>query len=253
MFFENKELDKSVPVPLYFQLKELIIEEIKSGKYEVDSVIPTEKEISDRFGISRTTVRQAVMELVSEGWLYRVKSKGTFIARRKIKQDFLETLETFSDQMNRIGMKPGTEVLAFKTVRASEDTSEHLLIKKGDPVFYLFRRRFGDDTPVVTVETYLPFDACEFLQGVDFSTHSLYDEMASNDETKIYRAFRTLEAVAATASDAKYLDVKKGSPIQLCHTVGYNRRDVPLEYSTARYRGDMSSFHINVFSREFKG
>ena len=69
MFLENKELDKTVPIPLYFQLKKLIVDEIKSRKYEVDSLIPTEKELSDQFDISRTTVRQAITELVQEGWL----------------------------------------------------------------------------------------------------------------------------------------------------------------------------------------
>ena len=119
MFLENKELDKRVPIPLYFQLKEMIVDEIKSGKYEVDSLIPTEKEMSERFDISRTTVRQAITELVQEGWLYRVKSKGTFIARQKIRQDFLQRLETFADQMNRIGMEPSTEVLEYKVTKAS--------------------------------------------------------------------------------------------------------------------------------------
>ena len=98
MFLENKQLDKTVPVPLYFQLKALILEEIRSGKYETDSLIPTEKELSEQFDISRTTVRQAVTELVQEGWLYRVKSKGTFIAPKKMTQDFLQKLETFADQ-----------------------------------------------------------------------------------------------------------------------------------------------------------
>ena len=106
MFLENKELDKTVPIPLYFQLKKLIVDEIKSRKYEVDSLIPTEKELSDQFDISRTTVRQAITELVQEGWLYRVKSKGTFIARQKLPQDFLQRLETFSEQMERLGVVP---------------------------------------------------------------------------------------------------------------------------------------------------
>ena len=64
-------IDKTVPIPLYFQLKELVLSEIKEGNYKSGDMIPTEKEISDSFGISRTTVRQAITELVQEGWLYR--------------------------------------------------------------------------------------------------------------------------------------------------------------------------------------
>ena len=80
----RKQLDRSVPIPLYYQLKELILSEIKSGAYRSGDVIPTEKEISAMYELSRTTVRQAVSELVQDGWLYRVKSKGTFVGHPKI-------------------------------------------------------------------------------------------------------------------------------------------------------------------------
>lgn len=247
MFLENKELDKYVPIPLYFQLKELIVQEIKSGKYEVDSLIPTEKEMSEQFDISRTTVRQAITELVQEGWLYRVKSKGTFIARRKIKQDFLQRLETFSEQMNRIGVEPSTEVLDFKIMKATKEVAENLKLQEGDQVIYLFRRRFGNNEPVVTVETYLPFDKCAFIKDCDFEKNSLYNSLAGNEKTRIYSARRFVEAVEATSKDAQYLKIKKGAPVQLFHTVGSNSEGIPLEYSIARYRGDMSSFQLNVY------
>lgn len=247
MFLENKELDKRVPIPLYFQLKELIVAEIKSGQYPVDSLIPTEKELSEQFDISRTTVRQAVTELVQEGWLYRVKSKGTFIARQKIKQDFLQRLETFQEQMERIGLEPSTEVLDFKFIKASKEVSENLQIEEGEQVIYLFRRRFGNGEPVVTVETYLPFGKCAFIKDQDFERVSLYDVLSAREETRIFSAKRLVEAVEANNSDVQYLHVRKGSPIQLVHTVSVNKADVALEYSIARYRGDASSFQLYVY------
>lgn len=247
MFLENKQLDKNVPIPLYFQLKEMLVEEIKSGKYEVDSLIPTEKEMSEQFGISRTTVRQAITELVQEGWLYRVKSKGTFIARQKIKQDFLQRLETFAEQMNRIGVTPSTEVLDFKTTKATKEVAEHLQLQEGDKVIYLFRRRFGDNEPILTVETYLPYEKCSFLVDCEFEKTSLYDSLSTHEETRIYSATRYIEAVEATAKDSQYLHIKKGAPVQLSYTEGFTEDHVPLEYSIARYRGDMSSFKISVY------
>ncbi len=246
MFLENKELDKTVPIPLYFQLKELIVEEIKSGEFEVDSLIPTEKELSEQFDISRTTVRQAITELVQEGWLYRVKSKGTFIARQKIRQDFLTRLETFYEQMNRIGMSPSTQVLDFRETKADLEVSENLDIPEGSKVFYLLRRRDGDGDPVVIVETYLPYDKCSFIAGNDYEKMSLYDSLDVDPDTKITSAKRFVEAAAASSEDAKILNTKKGSPILLIHTVGFNRDQIPLEYSIARYRGDVSGFQINV-------
>lgn len=248
MFLKNKELDKTVPIPLYFQLKELIITEIKSGKYEVDSLIPTEKELSEQFDISRTTVRQAITELVQEGWLYRVKSKGTFIARQKLPQDFLQRLETFGDQMKRLNIVPSTKVISFKIEIATGEVAQCLNIEEGSKVIYLFRHRFGNNEPIVTVFTYLPYEKCAFLMQHDFEKESLYDCLAMHKDTTVYGAKRTVEAVEATSEDARYLGIRKGSPIQLVHTVSFSDNDIPLEYSIARYRGDMSKFQITVYA-----
>lgn len=246
MFLENRELDKNIPIPLYYQLKEMILEDIKSGQYPVDSLIPTEKEISEKFNISRTTVRQAITELVQEGWLYRIKSKGTFIARQKIQQDFLQRLETYPEQIRRIGMEPSTEVLELKAMAAPKTVAEELEISEGEKVIYLFRRRFGDNEPVVTVETYLSYDQCKFLMDVDLEKNSLYDVLSTREDTRIYSARRIVEAVEATKRDVQYLNVRKGSPIQMTYSVGLNRDQKPVEYSVARYRGDMSSFRVIV-------
>ncbi|MDO4549606.1 MAG: GntR family transcriptional regulator, partial [Clostridia bacterium] len=134
---EGYRLDKSVPIPLYFQLKSMLLDEIKSGQYAVGALIPTEKELSEMFLISRTTVRQAISELVQEGWLYRVKSKGTFVARRKIQQDFIKRLETFNEQIERTGCKPSTFLLALETVELPDDIAQKLELKSGNKGIYL--------------------------------------------------------------------------------------------------------------------
>lgn len=247
MFLENCKLNKDVPIPLYFQLKELIMDEIKSNKYDVDTLIPTEKQLSEQFDISRTTVRQAISELVQQGWLYRVKSKGTFIARQKMQQDFLQRLETFAEQMKRIGMEPSTEVVKLEVEIASKDVAENLQINEGEKVICMLRRRFGDKQPVVTALTYLPYEKCSFILDHDLEKKSLYDIMSAHEETKVCSARRFVEAVEATTKDAQYLNVRKGSPIQMFRTVGYNKDGVPMEYSIARYRGDMSSFQLYVY------
>lgn len=240
------KLDKRVPIPLYFQLKTMLLEEIKSGHYEVDALIPTEKELSEMFQISRTTVRQAISELVQEGWLYRVKSKGTFVARIKLKQDFIKRLETFDEQIARTGCKPSTQLLTFEKVRLSEQVAAHFNIPAGGEYIYLARRRFADADPIVTVETWLPYELCSFILNRDFERESLYNALATRDATRICRVTRVLEAVAAVGKDVEYLNIARGKPIQLSTTVGYNRNDQPIEYSIARYRGDRNRFEVDL-------
>ena len=248
MLLDNVKLNKSVPIPLYFQLKELILSEIKNGNYTYGSLIPTENELSDAFEISRTTVRQAITELVQEGWLYRIKSKGTFVSKPKINQDFIKKLESYNEQMVRLGMTPSTEVLELSIQKATETIAKALCISEKDKVIFLNRKRFTDGDPIVTIKTYLPYDKCFFLMDYDFTKESLYDILsAKGDEFRIFQIQRVIEAVEATTTDVINLNTQSGKPIQHFTSTGYTAYGVPLEYSLARYRGDRNSFEITVF------
>jgi GntR family transcriptional regulator len=242
----DRALDRDVPIPLYFQLKQILLSGIKSGAYPVDAAIPTEKELSELFGISRTTVRQAVTELRHEGWLYSVKSKGTFVKAAKIKQDFIKRLESFNEQIARAGGVPSTEVLALKIERATARDAEQFDIPEGEKMVLLWRRRFADGEPIVTVRTLLPIDRCGFVLERDFRRESLYDVLSGRPESRVHRVTRVLEAVAADAEDARLLDIPAGAPVQFSKTIGLNAAGQGVEYSLARYRGDRNRFEVEL-------
>ena len=243
---EVGKLDKSTPVPLYYQLKQILLEAIKHGDYPVDSLIPTEKELSEMFQISRTTVRQAITEMVKEGWLYRVASKGTFVARLKIQQDFIKKLETFNEQMERAGFKPRTELLKMDIVEMPHQVQDTFHVVNPGKYVYLYRRRFADDEPIVTVETWLPYEQCGFVMTHNFTVESLYKVLSQNEQTRVCHVNRVLEAVAADSKDVETLNVRRGKPIQFSATIGYNRAEEPVEYSLARYRGDRNRFEVDL-------
>ncbi|MEF9916721.1 MAG: GntR family transcriptional regulator [Lachnospiraceae bacterium] len=239
-------INKSVPIPLYFQLKELILSEIKNGNYKTGSLIPTEKEFSDSFQISRTTVRQAITELVQEGWLYRVKSKGTYVSQPKITQDYIKKVESFNDQMYRSGLTPSTEVLELKTLKADDTIAKNLRLQEKDLVIFLHRKRSANGEPIVTSKTYLPFKECSFILEHDLRTEQLYTILSNKEETRIFRIERIVEAVEAKTADVKLLGMKRGKPIQHFTSVGYSVFDKPIEYTLSRYRGDRNSFEVTV-------
>lgn len=247
MLTNASQIDKTTPIPLYFQLKKIILQEIKNGTYPVGGLIPTEKELSDTFQISRTTVRQAITELVQEGWLYRIKSKGTYVSQPKISQDFIKKLESFNDQIIRAGMTPSTEILKLEVIKSSGKVISSLNLKDTASVIYLHRKRLADNEPIVTIETYLPYDACSFILSRDLENERLYSILEEHKETCIFRVRRIVEAVEANASDKKHLDIPIGKPVQHFTSIGYNAYGKPIEYSLARYRGDRNSFEITVF------
>ena len=239
-------IDKTIPIPLYFQLKQLLLSQIKDGTYPPGSMIPTENELVEMYSISRTTVRQAISELAQEGRLNRVKSKGTFVTDPKINQSFLSKIESFNVQIEREGHVPSTQVLSLSIKKADELIASHLKIAVSDNVIHLQRRRFADDIPIVTIDTYLPDSVCHHLLKVDFSVQSLYSELGSSDKTRIVRIHRHIEAVSATKQDAKQLDITQKSPVLQTFSTGYNIYNEAIEFSIAHYRGDRSSFDIDV-------
>ena len=243
---QSNENLRSAKERLHIQLKEIIIGEIKNGNYEKDAIIPTEKEFIEDYQISRTTVRQAITELVQEGWLYRVKSKGTFVSFPKINHNFMQTLESFNEQMDRVGSVPKTEVLELKKIKASEVIASKLGLGKGEPVVYLYRRRFADNEPIVLQKTYLSCKKCGFILDCDFTKDSLYKSLARTNQTKVVRVQRIVEVDEATNEDAENLEIAMGKPIQSFTTTGFNVFGEVIEFSLARYRGDRSRFEVSA-------
>ncbi len=240
-------IDKSIPVPLYYQLKAGILNMIQNGTLPTGAMLPREQDICQELDISRTTVRQAITELVHEGWLYRVKSKGTFVSRPKITQDFIKKLEPFDVQIARENMVPKTRLIDLKVVKATAEIANSLELIEGTRVIYMYRQRFADDEAIVTIKTYLPYTACKFIMDRDFEQESLYHMLSEREETKVCMAHRVIEAVEAVKEDAKYMNIRVGKAIQLTKTVGYNSESRPVEYSIARYRGDRNSFDVNIY------
>ncbi len=240
-------LDKSIPIPLYYQLKEEILNNIKSGVYEQGSMVPKEQDLCDSLGISRTTVRQAITELVHEGWLYRINSKGTFVSKPKVGQDFIKKLEPFNEQISRMNMVPSTRIVELQVIPASRTVAEKLKIREGRQVIYLYRVRYADDEALVTIKTYLPYDKCSFVMQHDLEKESLYNILSRSESTRVCTAHRVIEAVEAEPEDGRFMDIKPGKPIHLFSTEGYNIFEEPIEFSIARYRGDRNTFDVNIY------
>lgn len=243
--FSKERIDKNTPVPMYYQLKKIILDMIKGGKLKPGDMIPTELELSDVFEISRTTTRQAIMELVMEGQLYRVKSKGTFVAEKKVMQDFTNVIRASHNLLRSQNVKTTTKVLELSVEKASGLVSRMLQIEDGEEVIHLSRLRYVNDEPNVLADAYLPM-ICKEMLHTDMNKTGLYQFLDMNAETTPMKAVRELEAISADESEAELLEIKEGDPIQLTTSVTYTKDDKPVEYSIAKFRGDRNVFRCEV-------
>ena len=210
MFFK---IDKESPLPIYFQLEEGVKETIEKGELKPGDLIPSEREFSEQFEISRMTVRQAINNLVNNGYLVRKQGRGTFVAQQKIEQK-LKGLTSFSEDMRSRGMVPSTKLLEFRQVAASKPVADKLMLAEGSMVYEMKRVRLADDTPMALETSYLPV---ELVAGLDASIAqgSLYDYIENTLKLTIGHATQVLEASIAKGLECKILEIKEGTPVLL--------------------------------------
>jgi len=247
-FFSEIILDKDVPIPLYYQLKQQILSIIENGSLREGDMLPPESEFCSVLSISRPTVRQSLNELVADGYLTRSKGRGTFISKPKIEARFLSNLETFNNEMHAKNMRPSTKVIALNKITDVHEATEKLQIPSNTPLIYLSRLRLADESPIVYVETYLPYENFSNLLNIDLNEMSLYDSLEELYGIRVNRVRREIEAVNALRNEAELLKIAVNSAISLVKTVGYSQSfDGPVEYSIARYRGDMNKFSVEIY------
>ena len=244
MSLNEKRVDKTIPIPLYYQLKQHLKEHI--DHCQVGDAIPTENELCEQFDVSRTTVRQAIAELVTEGHLVRSTGKGTFVTKPKVQRDFVHALQSFNQEMRNHGHTPGTRVLSFLSVKANETVAGHLKINEGDEVIFLRRLRSADDKPVMIVNTFLPAAYVPGFLDRDLTTNGLHDTLRDVYGLDLVRGIRAVEAIAAPEQEAELLQISKGAPVQYIESTFFTDTDLAVEFSTAWYRGDHSRFVIEL-------
>ncbi len=243
-YFKNRPLDKSVPIPLYYQLIEVLQNYI--SEHDNSFPIPTENELCAIYNISRPTVRQAINELVTEGLIVREKGRGSFINKKKIPQDFLLNIMSFNDEMHAKGLKPDTKVLSFCTRKPTPEVIKNLEIKSTDLTYYLSRLRSINGEPIVLVNTYLPGNLLKGILSKDMEKESLYHIIQLDYGYTIERTLRTLEIRKAGKYEALLLNIKEGDPIHFIQTVAYIENNIPIEFSTAYYNGERNKFTVEV-------
>ncbi|BBU37902.1 MULTISPECIES: GntR family transcriptional regulator [Aeribacillus] len=240
-------IDKSSPIPIYYQLEEFIKKQIENGELQPDQAIPSEREYAERYQISRMTVRQAINNLVNEGYLYRQKGRGTFVSKQKVEQR-LHGLTSFTEDMLERGMKPSSKLLSFEVIPAGLETASHLKLKKNAPVYEIKRVRLADDVPMALETTYVPANLVKGLTE-EIIHQSLYSYIEEKLNLVISEAFQQIEASIAKESEIKHLQIEKGSPILLILRTSYLHDGTPFEFVKSAYRADRYKF-VHTLKRQ---
>ncbi|PRX46099.1 GntR family transcriptional regulator [Prauserella shujinwangii] len=221
------------PTPKHAQLRE-ILRRIVERELPPGAPIPSERELAERYGVSRLTVRSAIGRLVDEGLLSRVRGKGTFTASKRMELQLY--LMSFTADMRRRGLLPTTEVLTAARARPPAATAGALGLDGRDPAFRLHRLRRADGVPLAVERGwYHPRAVPGFLE-LDLA-QSLYAQLAERYGIRFDRAWQTVWAESADRETARLLGIRAGSPLLVFRRVSSVRGE-PVEDMTSWYRGD---------------
>lgn len=239
-------IQKSHPLPYYAQLAEILRDEIRSGQLTPGDLLPSESELGEAHGISRTAVRQALDLLVGEGLVHKEKGRGTFVASPKVNEFVVQEMRGFFEEMTRRGETVETQLLTADIRVVPPYAVAPLEVDSSDEVVFIERIRLVNDTPMVAVRTYLPAARFAALLDHDLVHASLYDVLRSEFAIRAGGGHRRFEAEAASADLARYLGLATGDPILKLTATNLDGDGRPFEHFIACYVADRTSFDVEV-------
>jgi GntR family transcriptional regulator len=239
-------LERSNPLPLYYQLKEVLKQQIHSGHLAPHTAIPSEPELVSSYQVSRATVRQALSELVHEGLLYRQHGKGTFVCEPRVQQSVSE-LTSLTEKIRRQGKLPAGLLFVSELVRGSETVREQLALVDIEQVIRLERLRTADGSPIAYEIDYLsyPLAARVYQRAKEVSDGSLYSLMISEGLNPSI-VEQNIKAGLASAREAEVLHISPGEPGLRCTSTTFDLTGSPIAYIETFFPGTQFDFHVTL-------
>ncbi len=244
------QLSSRSPKSLYVQLKDLLAQDIRDQKLKPHDQIPSERELCEKYNVSRTTARQGISLAISEGLLYRIHGKGTFVAEAKIDQGLVR-LTGFEETVLGRGLTPSMKVLEAQLMTADVQITSLLSLPLGSDIANFKLLGIANNTPLVIFHYYLPseigLEAIELVKDYEaekgwFSFTRYYRERKNID---LGVARQTFEASVVNNDQAELIKRPVGSALFKVTSIIYTRQEKPIELRHAFYRGDRYKFNIS--------
>lgn len=235
-------LDAKGNLPLYQQLQRALRQAIENRTLAPDDALPAERDMAAEFGVSRITVRKALVGLVAEGLLVRRQGSGNFVSAR-VEKNFA-MLTSFSEDMRARGRTPRSVWLKRAAGTVTPEEALALRLSPGTPVFRFNRIRYADEAPMAIEYATIVASALPSLEAVDTS---LYEALEMVGHRPV-RALQRLRAVLLSGDQAQLLKAKQGEAGLLVERLGSLPDGRAIEFSQSYYRGDTYDFVAELSS-----
>jgi GntR family transcriptional regulator len=232
--------------PKYYAVKRHLLEFI--GALDPGAPVPTERELATEMQTSRTTVRQALTELVVEGRLVRRQGSGTYVAEPKITWPLY--LASFTEQVEASGFKPSAEMIATHRIAATSELAQKLALPARAPVYKIERLRFADAFPIAVETSWLPADRFPGLTRQIRSHGSLHAILDDVYDTRLRTGQEWIETAPATPREAGPLGVDVGTPMLIVSRQNFDSAGTPVELGRTWFRSDRVTLVTHLASRQ---
>jgi GntR family transcriptional regulator len=238
--------DRRASEPKYYSVKRHLLEFI--GSLEPGAAVPTERDLALQMQTSRTTVRQALGELVVEGRLVRRQGSGTYVAEPKITWPLY--LASFTEQVKASGFTPSAEVLGTQRVVASAELAQRLHVNPRAPVYKLDRLRLADNWPIAVETSWLPAARFPGLTRLIRTHGSLHAILSDQYGISMQTGEESIETAPAAPREAGPLRVDVGTPMLVVSRQNFDSEGTPVDFGRTWFRGDRVTLVTRLASRQ---
>lgn len=238
-------LDRTSPVPLYFQVAEQLERAVLDGRVAPGERLDNEIAMANDLGLSRPTMRQAIQVLVDKGMLVRKRGVGTQVVQGRINRSV--ELTSLYDDLAAAGKQPRTELLSLERKPADEELASELQVPPGTPVWDLRRLRLAGDQPLALMHNVIPASIAP-LDEVDLSATGLYDFLRQRGVT-LRVAKQRIGARRATTNESALLDEPRNAPLLTMTRTAYDSAGRTVEFGNHAYRPDLYAFELTLVDR----
>ncbi|MFV0556731.1 MAG: GntR family transcriptional regulator [Lactovum sp.] len=227
--------------PIYISIHDAIKSDIESKIYPVGSRLPSERELSQKFSVTRTTLRQAVSALCDEGILERRVGSGTYVVGERVRERMRGTT-SFTEIIESQGKTPSSKIISYTKVMANKIECEKLNLKEDSEIIKMERIRFADDLPICFEVTCIPAKIISGFKKEEISFH-FFASLEKNGY-EIGRSEQVISSKSASPELIDYLELKPGAAILSVTQVSYFSDDCAFEYVLSSYAGDRFEFYL---------